>query len=186
MRKLRIQRIAIVLLLLALAATWTMTGIVIYKTEHRKEPEYPYYTVLPYNYEYHALEYVECNLSKQDIRIILNLFYDIEYTYVEQDYLGKDIEGIAEASPNRRITVLDSLDNITYISVLSHEICHLKYRGNETYTEYISIVKLYETNISLFQKVALNRARMIVSGSIYAGTEYDCGYYLLKYFKNLL
>ena len=113
------------------------------------------------------------------------MVYNVSYTYVEQDYLGDDIAGIAEANPNR-ITILDSLDIIDYITTLSHEISHLKYRGNETYTEYISLVTLYETNISLFQKVALNKARLIVSGSIYARTEYDCGYYLQKYFKNLL
>ena len=185
MKKLKIQRAIIVLLVLAIIATCIANGILVYKTEHRQKPVYPYFEVLPYNHQYYALEYVETNLTKQDIRIILDMVYNVSYTYVEQDYLGDDIAGIAEANPNR-ITILDSLDIIDYITTLSHEISHLKYRGNETYTEYISLVTLYETNISLFQKVALNKARLIVSGSIYARTEYDCGYYLQKYFKNLL
>lgn len=183
MRKLRFQKFLIILLTLALILTWTMIGITMYKTHHRKEP--PSLDVLPYNYKYYALEYVDTDLSKQDIRIILNMVYDVSYTYTEQSYIGEDIEGIAQSNPNR-ITILDSIDEITYITVLSHELTHLKYKtSNETFTEYTSLVTLYETNINVFQKAALNKARFIISGG-YAGTEHDCGYYLQKYFKNLL
>ena len=179
MRKLKIQRIVIAILVALLILTWIAIGIVKSKTKQLE------LAVIQYNHRHYAMEYVDCNLTKQEIRDVLDDIYGVSYIYYETNYLGEDVDGIAESKPNR-ISVLDSLDNETYIIVLSHELTHLKYQtSNETFTEYKSLTTLYETNIEVFKKAALNKVKFIIGGG-YDGKEIDCGYYLLNYFKEVL
>lgn len=178
------QKKIIVILLLSLVLVWT--AIFMVKCNTKKPPSL---AVIEYTHRDCRLEKVECNLNKTEIKLILDAFYDVKYDYEEKDYLGHKYEsavlGTASIKPNK-IVVMNNLTNETYCVVLAHELTHIKYKtSDETFTEYKSIVLLYETKIPMFQKSALNRARRIVSGH-FKGTEYDCGYYLLNYFGGIL
>lgn len=83
-----------------------------------------------------------------------------------------------------RIVEIDkNLDVHTYIVTYTHELCHVRYQvGNETYTAYMTFVRLYESNNAELQYHALVYAQDVISGD-YSGTEYDCGYYILEYLK---
>lgn len=155
-------------------------GIIVYRINNKPKP--PELEVIPYEHYYIPQEKITCSWTKQEVKVLLNLLYDTSYTYSEQDYIGEKIAGDSNIA-DRHIIVLSNLSVIDYIWVLSHEIVHIKYQAaNETFTEYTSIVTLYESEIIVFKKVALNRAKLIISGG-YAETEYDCGYYLKNYFK---
>lgn len=183
LKKLKIQSIIITTLIIALILVWIALFIVIKNIDTKKV--LPTLKVQPYTYANYEFEVVENTLSKTDVKQILDYIYKIDYTYKEQAYLGRDLDGIAFAQPNTVIIKAD-LDVYTYTRVLAHELTHLKYEtSNETFTEYTALVTLYETNISMFQKVALNQARFIIGGG-YEGTELDCGYYLLNYFGGKL
>ena len=121
MRRIKIQRIIIVILIALIILTWVAIGVIKNKTKQLE------LAVVQYPYKHYPLEYVDCNLTKQEIRDALDDVYGIDYIYHETNYLGEDVDGIAESKPNR-ISVLDSLDNETYIIVLSHELTHLKYQ----------------------------------------------------------
>ena len=175
------QTIIIWFLIISLVAVWAIIGFLKINTK----PTPPALEVKPYTNVGYSFEAFENTLSKEDVKQILDMVYQVKYSYTEQDNLGEDIEGYAYTNPNR-VIVRKDLDLETYIVVLSHELTHLKYAtNNETFTEYKSLTTLYETGISAFQSAALNKARFIVGGG-YAGQELDCGYYLLIYFGGTL
>lgn len=69
-----------------------------------------------------------------------------------------------------------------YTFFLAHELTHLKYfTANECFTEYTAIITLYESGNEYFRNVALWRAHLTLQAN--SQDEYDCGYYLLEYFK---
>lgn len=175
------QTIIIWALVIAIIAVWGAIGILKINTK----PAPPSLEVIPYEHIGYSFEYFDNKISKIDAKLILDLIYDIDYTYTEQDDLGEDITGRAMSNPNH-IFIRKDLDLETYIVVLSHELTHLKYQtNNETFTEYTSLITLYETNIKMFQSAALNKARFIVGGNC-DKKELDCGYYLLNYFGGKL
>ena len=70
-----------------------------------------------------------------------------------------------------------------YTFFLAHELTHLKYyTGNECFTEYKAIITLYESGNEYFKNVALCQANATMLNNLQ--DEYDCGYYLVEYFKN--
>lgn len=145
--------------------------------------------VVEYQHVSYDLEEFKCDLSRKEIKRILDAFAGVSYKYVEVDDLWCDVKyataGIADIK-NKTITLVNWLPEEYYVVTLAHELTHLKYKAyNETFTEYKSLTWLYETNIRAFQIASLNRAKTIIRGD-YAGTEYDCGYYLLEYFKGVL
>lgn len=149
----------------------------VHRHHNKKEP--PSLAVVPYEHFYMPQEHIESHFTKSEIKIMLDEIYNVDYDYQEIKPENTLVGGYTE---NGTIYVDKKASAIEYIIILSHELTHIKYNTpNETFTEYTSIVKLYESSNTLFQKVALNRAKFIVSGGL-AGLESDCGYYLIKYF----
>lgn len=138
--------------------------------------------VIPYEHFYMEQEHIETQYTKLEIKKMIDDIYNVNYEYQEVGFLNSNVLGKSDIE-KRVVNVVPYTTEIEYIWVLSHELVHIKYQTtNETFTEYTSIITLYESNNILFQKVALNRAKFIISGA-YQGTEYDCGYYLLEYFN---
>ena len=68
----------------------------------------------------------------------------------------------------------------------AHELTHLKYfTKNETFTEYNTIIELYESNEPYFKYLALKFANGIINYNWFKNTKYDCGLYLQKYFNKI-
>lgn len=85
----------------------------------------------------------------------------------------------------RVIEIDKNLDIHTYIITYAHELCHIRYQvGNETYTAYMTFVRLYESGNSELRYHALVYAQDVIGGG-YSGTAYDCGYYILEYLKGV-
>ena len=71
-----------------------------------------------------------------------------------------------------------------YIIDYAHELTHLKYMvADETFTTYKSLILLYESGDYHLKYHALVEIKEILSGSC-KNNEYDCGAYLVEYFKN--
>lgn len=69
-----------------------------------------------------------------------------------------------------------------FILFYAHELTHLKYWcENETFVMYKTITTLYESNNQTLKSIAVNAANFILDGNL-KYKQYDCGYYLLKYF----
>lgn len=173
------KKFIIIILSILLALVIGFDIYLVYRHHHPKEP--PHLDVIPYEHFYMEQEYIETQYTKPQIRIMLDNIYNTKYKYKEVEEIEELVGGYTH---NGTIYVDKNVDTIDYIIILAHEVTHIKYAtSNETFTEYTSIVTLYESNNILFQKVALNRAKLIVGGGLY-GTEYDCGYYLIQYFKD--
>ena len=179
------KTIIIILSLLLLIVTIANVQITL-KIRHKKRTTLE---VVEYQHVDYELDQFECELSRMEVKAILDAFAGMSYKYVEvRDIWQGDKYATAGTTDikNKTITLVDWLPTEKYIVVLAHELIHLKYKAeNETFTEYKSLTWLYETNIRAFQIASLNRAKTIIRGD-YAGTEYDCGYYLLQYFKGEL
>lgn len=126
--------------------------------------------------------------SKLYITETLNNHFNLKYNYKEDKLFEKGIWGNTSLI-TRTITIDENLSEWNFILVLTHELCHLKYyTANETFTEYITFVELYESGNDLFK----NRAEWMIYEQcvrqIYRGTNYDCAYYIINYLKekNLL
>lgn len=179
------KKITIWILSILIVLSVIANGIMVYKIKNKPKP--PSLDVIPYEHYYIPQDIILCTLTKTEVKEMIDDVYKTSYTYNEVGYLGVDLRGDTlqgnADTTNRHISVLSNLQIINYIEVLSHEIVHIKYQTtNETFTEYTSIISLYESDVGVFRSVALNRARFIIGGGC-AGTEYDCGYYLIEYFK---
>lgn len=165
--------------LIAIASVLNM--FIVIKSNNKDKP--PALEVKPYTHKYIPLETVKCDLNKPEAKSIIDNIYKVEYICNEVDFIADYVMGYTQG---KSILILNSLSITDYIIVLSHELTHVKYNtSNETFVEYTSIITLYEKGDDTFKKIALNRAKLIIAGC-YKGTDYDCGYYLLEYFKNQL
>ena len=172
------KKFIIIILSILLALVIGFDIYLVYRHHHPKEP--PHLAVIPYEHFTMPQEHIETDLTKAEIKILIDNLYKTKYEYQEVEETEQLVWGYTH---DGIIEVYKNVDNLDYIIVLAHEIVHIKYgTSDETFTEYTSIITLYESNNILFQKVALNRAKFIISGA-YQGTEYDCGYYLLEYFN---
>ena len=91
----------------------------------------------------------------------------------------------AKSSPLFRHVVLKNCTTLdgTMIKAYAHELAHIKYQTlNDSYATYQAIITLYESNDEIFKHIAIDYANDVLTGG-YKGTDYDCGYYLLEYFK---
>lgn len=123
----------------------------------------------------------QLTLTKQTARTTIAKLFNTPHIYREKD-LPPQENGRSKIM--WRIVEIDkNLDVHTYIVTYTHELCHVRYQvGNETYTAYMTFVRLYESNNAELQYHALVYAQDVISGD-YSGTEYDCGYYILEYLK---
>lgn len=172
------KKFIIIILSILVAIAIGFDIYLVYRHHHPKEP--PHLDIIPYEHFTIPQEHIETELSKAEIRTMLDSLYNIKYTYREieereQLEWGYTHDGVIE--------IVNYISPIDYVHVLAHEMTHIKYgTSNETFTEFKTITTLYESNNILFQKVALNRAKFIISGGL-AHDERDCGYYLLEYFN---
>lgn len=177
--------IIIILSVLLLIVTIANVQITL-KIRHKKRTTLE---VVEYQHIDYELSQFKCDLSRREVKTILDAFSGVSYKYVEVGEIWSDNKYATAGTTdikNKTITLVNWLPVEYYIVALAHELTHLKYKAeNETFTEYKSLTWLYETNIRAFQIASLNRAKTIIRGD-YAGTEYDCGYYLLQYFKGEL
>lgn len=122
-------------------------------------------------------------LTKQTAHTTIAKLFNTPHIYFEKDLPPQD-NGISIIM--WRVVQIDKdLDVHTYIVTYTHELCHVRYQvGNETYTAYMTFVRLYESNNAELQYHALIYAKDVISGD-YSGTEYDCGYYILEYLKGV-
>ena len=73
---------------------------------------------------------------------------------------------------------------IDLIYTLSHELCHIKYySANETYVEFMTFRELYESDDEVLHFVGEYLITYHCEYRALAKTEYDIGYYILKYLE---
>lgn len=136
---------------------------------------------------YTKVEYEYVDVPEYDIREAteqVKKLFNVPHIYIEREIYdfvyGKAIPllHIVMIQDNLRLYHKD-----TYIYTYAHELAHVKYAtSNETFTEYKSIVVLYESGIDYLQAIAWNEAVNIMRGC-YRGNKYDCGKQLIDYFK---
>lgn len=123
----------------------------------------------------------QLTLTKQTARTTIAKLFNTPHIYFEKDLPPQD-NGISIIM--WRVVQIDKdLDVHTYIITYAHELCHVRYQvGNETYTAYMTFVRLYESGNTELRYHALVYAQDVIAGG-YSGTAYDCGYYILEYLK---
>ena len=120
-------------------------------------------------------------LTKQTAHITIAKLFNTPHLYLERN-LPLNQNGRSRILW-RVIEINKNIDIHTYIITYAHELCHVRYQvGNETYTAYMTFVRLYESDNHELCYHALLYANDVISGC-YDGTQYDCGYYILDYLK---
>lgn len=168
-----VQNALIVMLLLALV--FTIFQVWHIQFSHSLE-------IKPYTTQIIAIQdKPQLTLTKQTARTTIANLFNTPHIYREKDLPAQEN---GRSKIMWRVVQIDKdLDVHTYIITYAHELCHVRYQvGNETYTAYMTFVRLYESNNAELQYHALIYAKDVISGD-YSGTEYDCGYYILEYLK---
>ena len=137
--------------------------------------------VKTYKPTYITIPPVEQTLTKDTANDLINDLFNTPHIYIESDLANTNI-GVA--TPMYRVVQIQKGLNLhNYIISYAHELTHVKYQvGNETYTAYQTFVLLYESGNAELRYHALVYANDVLSGG-YVGTNYDVGYYILKYLK---
>lgn len=168
-----VQNALIVMLSLALV----LTGFQVWHIQFSNSLE-----IKPYTTQIIAIQdRPQLTLSKQTARTTIANLFNTPHIYREKD-LPPQENGRSKIM--WRIVEIDkNLDVHTYIVTYAHELCHVRYQvGNETYTAYMTFVRLYESGNTELRYHALVYAQDVIAGG-YSGTAYDCGYYILEYLK---
>lgn len=141
-----------------------------------------YNTYKPKEYEYTQLYNPQVNitLDKSSARKLISKLVKTPHTYKE-----KQIDGYGRSIIlYRKVEINTNLDIEDYVITYTHELMHIKYcTENETWVSYKTFKTLYESENAELKYIALNYANKVLSG-YWQGTEYDCGYYILKYLNN--
>lgn len=138
-----------------------------------------YNTYKPKPYEQTRLEVIQNDtvLTKADVKELIASIYNTPHFYKEKDLnqMGRSIILFRKVEIDKDLSVYDY--TITY----THELTHIKYcTENETWVSYQTFKTLYESGNAELRYIALNYANKVLNG-YWQGTEYDCGYYILKY-----
>lgn len=139
--------------------------------------------VLPYEKNY-SLKIKEVNLEG-DVKLKIDNLFNFKYFYKETDnfkglILGKSIPLYRTVIVKKNLKEEDPEE---YALALTHELCHLKYNTyNDTFINYMTFKTLYECEDEALQTIGFNFGVTIIEGG-YEGNNYDCGYYILEYFK---
>jgi hypothetical protein len=76
----------------------------------------------------------------------------------------------------------NELNSTQTIQTLAHELCHIKYyTNNETYTEYMTFIELYQSDNVYLKNAAewMIYEHLVVQA--HYGTAYDISYYIAEY-----
>ena len=105
-----------------------------------------------------------------------NMTYILRIVDLDESLFGQSIIPIS-------LVMLDKdLNGTQTIQTLAHELCHIKhFTNNETYTEYMTFIELYESdNIYLKNAAEWMIYEHLVLQAHY-GTAYDISYYIAEY-----
>ena len=112
---------------------------------------------------------------------LVNEHFDINYTLKFEDMQEQGLWGNTTLVLNI-IRVDNDLSGWNMLYVLAHELCHIKYyTSNETFTEYMTFVELYESNNEILHNRGEWLAKYIIDYKWRINTEYDCSYYIINY-----
>ena len=128
------------------------------------------------NYNYN---YVDHNNYKKLVKREFNTPHILK---ISSD--GFEEHQYAKSSPLFRIVIMKNVQyGINNVKAYAHELAHVKYQTlNDCFATYKAITTLYESENEMLKYVAINYANDVLQGG-YEGNEYDCGYYLIEYFK---
>ena len=114
---------------------------------------------------------------------VLDDYYNTPHLTFYTDKFLKNNENGKSSVIARIIWIRPNLKGLNDIKTYAHEIIHVKYQvANERFVQFKTITTLYESEDNFLKYVAINYANDILKGNY--TKEYDCGYYLLEYFKN--
>lgn len=153
-------------------------------------------SVIIYSYGFNKLEprkYTRINLNvprmnytitKEEAKEFVKNLYNTSHFYIETDKLSAT--RYAECSVIlRTVKIKKNLNIVDYVTSYAHELTHLKYLyADETLTTFKAFVILYESGNEEIKNMALMDAQSVING-LYRGTEYDCGYYIIEYLKEM-
>lgn len=141
-----------------------------------------YMNYKPKEYEYTQLYNPQVNitLDKSSAKKLINKLVKTPHFYKEKqiDDYGRSVILYRKVEINTNLPIED------YVITYTHELTHLKYcTENETWVSYTTFKTLYESGNDELRYIALNYANEVLRGC-WQGTDYDCGYYILKYLIN--
>lgn len=120
-------------------------------------------------------------ISRDEAKRLCNEHFGFTYLLIETPLRHKGLLG--RAIPNYGIILVDnSIDGWELVKTLAHELCHIKYyTANETFTEYMTFVELYESDNYILKQVALNLANEHCYDKRHYNTKYDVAWYINDY-----
>ena len=169
----------LIILVLVNVFLWTNFYLVIYKNS---------YAVIPTDCMYYEPVKEQDNITVEQAIDIVNEHFGISYRLRFDDIREQGILGTANffcgISWFNIVTLDNDLTGWDMLYVLTHELCHIKYyTADETFTEYMTFVELYESENEFMH----NRGDWIIREQVYykrkINTEYDCAYYIIEYLK---
>ncbi|MBR7090875.1 MAG: ImmA/IrrE family metallo-endopeptidase [Clostridia bacterium] len=120
------------------------------------------------------------DIDKDQAIQLVNQHFDMSYILrivdLDESLFGQSIVPIS-------LVLLDNnLNSTQTIQTLAHELCHIKYyTNNETYTEYMTFVELYESDNEYLKNAAewMIYEHLVLHANY--GTAYDISYYIAEY-----
>ena len=127
---------------------------------------------------------MEYTITKEQAKELVADLYNVEHSYEETNDLPESDAANSNIA-RKEVRIRPNLELLEYTISYAHELTHIKYRSyDETYTAYQTFVDLYESGHAELQNMSLVYAQSVLYGC-YAGTEYDCGYYILEYLTEI-
>ena len=138
--------------------------------------------VLPYEQVQLSVTPMETNYTKETAKQAIDKLYNTKHKYNETK-VAKGTTGNAQVF-TRVVNIDPNLTVHEYIITYAHELTHVKYQtADETFTAYKTFEVLYESGDEELKYHATKYASAVIAGA-YEYTDYDCGYYMLKYFSD--
>ena len=180
------RRLIILLIVSLTILTYNVTVLILFKTRYY-EYDYCEYT---YNENVYCLlkrEYYSINCEKLDKPNCKQLICEDMKNefYLLIDFINMNRLGMTQ--PILRTIIVDSDCSIEdYVLTLTHEMLHLNFfTGNETFVNFQTFKYLYEHENLFFKKIGIRFSIEILMGG-YGGNAYDCSYYIIEYFKEVI
>lgn len=172
MKKQRWKTVVIIVLASLLALSTTLVCWI--KLSHNWKPK-PYERI-----ELEQPTDIAKNVPKSDLKHLVDKLVNTPHFYAEK---GKRMQNWGYSQILfRRVVVNSTLDGGDYVVTYTHELTHLKYWcENETFVSYKTFVALYESGNEILRNVAERYAYDVVTLGGFEGTEYDIGFYILRY-----
>ena len=128
---------------------------------------------------YDRPEYMPLQDNDQAIELVnehFNMTYILRVADLDESLFGQSIVPIS------LVILDDELNSTQTIQTLAHELCHIKYfTNNETYTEYMTFVELYESDNIYLKNAAEWMIYEHLVLQVHYGTDYDISYYIAEY-----